>query len=401
MSPIARVLAVVMALGAVSGAGRSLQGQEVEIERPGPPALDDFESDKNKDGVPDGWYNLRDAKLVAKGGVVGPHCLRFECHKPGRPSRLSRAFGVDGQKTEALIIGLWIRLDQIQTGARLGADPQLMIDFLGDKLHALTRGVIGPWTASSFGNQWTRVSKRIAVPRGAHDAIMSVGLVGATGIMEIDGMTIEEVPVGGRETTNLVVNGDFELGDPDPANWTVENGAVRAFPAGAPSPSVLELTRSSSRALTALGVPVEPFARLDISLLVRASGLRGAGGAGASLFFLDDSSRPLPGGLGQAIVFRWAGSNYWHPENTSVTVPNGAVRAVFRLKTDSGSALFLDDVAITASPDRTRAPGFPITLRTTRRSGCQSSHRQRSPRAPRSMRRSFSTPRRASTGSWS
>ena len=59
---------------------------------------------------------------------------------------------------------------------------------------------------------------------------MSVGLLGATGRLDIDGLTIELVPVGGPETTNLVVNGDFELGDPGPGGWIVETDARRVFP---------------------------------------------------------------------------------------------------------------------------------------------------------------------------
>ena len=76
--------------------------QEELIDRPGPPPVDDLELDDNKDGVPDGWYNARDAKWMAEGGArSGPHFVRFECTQPGRPARLSRAFGVDGRKTEA------------------------------------------------------------------------------------------------------------------------------------------------------------------------------------------------------------------------------------------------------------------------------------------------------------
>ncbi len=33
------------------------QAQEELIVRPGPPPLDQMESDANGDGVPDGWYN--------------------------------------------------------------------------------------------------------------------------------------------------------------------------------------------------------------------------------------------------------------------------------------------------------------------------------------------------------
>src|SRR4051794_28269420 len=58
-------------LWASVGPARS-QAPEVEYERPGPPKLDDMETDANTDGLPDGWYNARDAKLVATGGQVGP-----------------------------------------------------------------------------------------------------------------------------------------------------------------------------------------------------------------------------------------------------------------------------------------------------------------------------------------
>ena len=54
---------------------------------------------------------------------------------------------------------------------------------------------------------------------------MSLGLMGAKGSMDFDGLTIDLVPVGGQATTNLVTNGDFELGDPAPAFWIINNDA--------------------------------------------------------------------------------------------------------------------------------------------------------------------------------
>src|SRR5262249_35821754 len=159
-------------------------------------AFDDLETDSNQDGVPDGWYNARDLVWMAEGGVVGPHFMRCECTKPGRPSRPSRAFGIDGRKTEAIILGLWVRQDHVQIGERLGEEPTLLIDFQDDKLRALTRGTLGPWT-QSLGNRWTRVVKRIAVPPDTRDAMLSVGLLGATGTLDFDGLTVELVPVGG------------------------------------------------------------------------------------------------------------------------------------------------------------------------------------------------------------
>jgi hypothetical protein len=346
-------MVVLAATLGVSLQGRSGRGQdETLIERKGPPRLDDFESDTNQDGVPDGWYNLVDARIVPQGGVVGPHFVRFESRRTGRIARLSRGFGLDGRKTEALIIGLWIRIDQIATGERLGYEPALTIDFLGDGLRSLTRGSLGPWNSTTVGSGWTRVAKRVPVPPGTRDAIFTVGLVGATGVLDVDGMTFEEVAIGGEPSTNLVVNGGFELGDPSPASWIVENGAIRAFPSGAPSTSVVELPRSNSRVLTALGVPVEPFGRLQVSLAVRLSGLRGAGGAEARMFFLNEQGQILLGDFGNAYLFQWAGSADWHLEQTTVRVPTGAVRAVFQAeKHDPSGIVYLDNVRITASPN--------------------------------------------------
>ncbi len=64
---------------------RAVGQEDVELERPAPPALEDFEKDENKDGIPDGWYNGRAVVLATQGGKVGPHYLKFEVSKPGRP----------------------------------------------------------------------------------------------------------------------------------------------------------------------------------------------------------------------------------------------------------------------------------------------------------------------------
>ena len=323
------------------------------VVRPAPPPLEDFEADKNKDGVPDGWYNLRDARVVDEGGVVGPRYMKFECVKPGRPARLSRAFGVDGRKYEAIVVGLWLRVEQIQAGERMGDDPGLIIDFLGDQLRQLTRGSLGPWTmrAMGVGGRWTHVAKRIPVPPGTRDAIMSVGLLGATGVLDVDGVTFELVPVGGSATTNLVKNHDFELGDPDPTGWIVDGGARRASP-GLRSPSALELAPSGARAMTPLALPVQGFGSLAVRLRVKAAGLRGGGGAGAQLFFLDEEGRPLPGMGNGVTLFIWGETFDWQADEKVVPVPEGAVDAVLQFRrADGPGSVKIDDVVVAAAPD--------------------------------------------------
>ena len=324
-------------------------GQASEVPE-GPKPIEDFEVDSDGDGIPDGWYNLRDAKTV-EGGVGGPKtkCLRFENDKPGRPARASRAFGVDGRRTEAIVVGLWIRQESIVGGERLGDDPGLIIDFLGDplQLKAVRRGVLGPW--KTVGPTWTRVAKRLPIPPDTRLAILSLGLIGATGVLEVDNLTIDLVPVGGKPTSNVVVNGDFELGDPDPSSWQVDHGTRRVSP-GYRSAASIELKGSGARAFSGLGLPVQGLGSLDVSVVAKANGLRGADGAMAAVFFLDDDGRPLTGLERGVHALSFAGSFPWQPSRATVDVPNGAVRAL--LQFEKGSAfgtLWVDDVQVTVN----------------------------------------------------
>ncbi len=339
-----------LAIGLLALLRSGVAGQEAEIERPGAPAREDFEVDANRDGLPDGWYNVREAGLEAKGGVVGPGCLRFRSDRPGRSSRASRAFGVDGREVEAIIIGLWVRVADVRTGERMGEDPSLIIDFLGDGLRAVGRGTIGPWK-ESMGTGWVRVARRIAVPPDAREALMTVGLLGATGTLEIDAMTFDLIPAGGEPTANLVLNGGFELGTPEPFGWLVEQGARRASP-GFRSDSALELTKAGSRAARGLSMPVGPYSGLDLTVAVRARGLRGSGGAAAHLIYFDEGGRTMAGPGTVTPVFRWSGTFDWRADRARVSIPRGAVRAVFQVeKPDANGSIRLDELKVTAAPE--------------------------------------------------
>jgi hypothetical protein len=327
------------------------QPQEVDlVERPGPPPLDPLEVDNNGDGVPDGWYNLRDCKWV-EGGVGGPKskCFRFENPLPGRPARASRAFGLDGRKTEAIIVGLWVRCERIGPGERIGDDPGLLIDLLGDQLKTLRRGTLGPWS-KSVGREWTRVVKRISIPPGTRDAILSTGLLGATGLLEVDDLSIELVPVGQSPSASIITNGDFELGDPAPTGWFVENGVHRVFP-GRESPAAVELASSNARLVMGLGVPVDGLSSVQISVAFRAKGLRGADSVIAGMFFLDEDGREIKGVGGGRPIFRWTGTSDWLTDRTVVQIPPVATRALLQFEKRNGSGTVqIDDVVVTPNP---------------------------------------------------
>ncbi len=329
-------------------AAASAQGPE--LIRPGPPAVDRLEVDEDGDGVPDGWYNLRDARHAEGGPGGSGRMLKFECEWPSRPARASRAFGVDGRKVEALVVGLWARAENLAEGERAGEAPALMIDLLGEDVRALSRGVMGPWTRT-VGAEWTYLRRRIAVPPGTRDAILTVGLLGATGTLEIDDLAIDPVPRAARSSTNLILNGDFSLGDPAPTAWSVE-GATRRRTAigGEPDPAMV-LSGRGAKALTALSVagPVGRLGELSVALRASGSGVKG-GGAQAVVYYLDADGRPLPGTAASTRALRWAGRFAERAEQATVAVPREAEVAVFQVeKLDADGTIEIDDVVVTAA----------------------------------------------------
>jgi hypothetical protein len=338
-----------------------LPARAQEIERPGPPAREDFEADADGDARPDGWYNLRDVERIATGGKAGPAFLRFTATRPSRPARASRAFGVDGRTTAALVVGAWVRAKDVLPGERMGEEPGLQIDLLGEDIKTVARVALGPWRDRTLGAEWVHVAKRLPVPPGARDAILSVGLFGATGTLDLDGLAIALVPRDPpATTTSLVPNGDFELGEAEPVGWVVEGAARRVSPGAGDSDAALALERAGARAQVGLAQPVGRFSALEVSLNARGQGLRGGGATGAALYFVDDEGRPLPGPRGGVRLFRLTGTFAWRPFRVVVPVPEGVARAVLQVdKPEAGGTLLIDDVAAVASPGPDRGTWTP------------------------------------------
>jgi hypothetical protein len=324
----------------------------------GPPPHDDLETDADGDGVPDGWYNLRDTRWV-EGGVGRGHCFRMENDKPGRPARVSRGFTLDGREVDAIEIGLWVRLEGVRVGERLGAEPALIIDFLGDELKRVGWGSMGPWSQRVVGSNWVHVAKRIDVPPGTHDAIMTVGLLGATGTLELDELTITPVPVGGRPTTNLVRNGDVELGDPTPTSWVLEGSTHRLCPGFNRSAACINLVKTGARASLPIAAPLERVEAIDLAFAVKASVLRANGGT-LTAYFVDDQGQPLTEFRNGARLFRCGGTFDWRTERVRVAVPRNAAGVVLQFdKPDAAGSMRIDDVRAVTSPDQTAGRWLP------------------------------------------
>ncbi len=143
--------------------------------------------------------------------------------------------------------------------------------------------------------------------------------------------TDDEVVQAGRTRGTIRASGvRFDVAEVH--RWRIRTGrAVRAHFA-IDTEAMLAALAAAAEACPACGfvwvsVPVEAFPQLEVSVMVRGQGLRGAGGARGIVFFLDADGQLLRGVGGGVALFRWSGSFDWRQDRNVVQVPAGAVRA--------------------------------------------------------------------------
>ena len=194
---------------------------------------------------------------------------------------------------------------------------------------------------------------------------MSVGLMGATGTLDFDGLTVDLVPVGGRRRTNWSSTAASSWAIPARLRWVAEGDARRVFP-GNGSSAAVELTRARSRLLTGLAFRSTRFEALDVSVAVQLRGPSRRGGVRASVFLPRRASVSHCPAIGKGTMIFVVGGQQPVARSTkpSVRVPPGAVRAVLQFeKLDSFGSIRIDDVRVTASPNPAAGSWDPLPHR--------------------------------------
>ena len=141
--------------------------------------------------TPTAWYYGRQDSLVEGDSPDGSRHLLLENREPGRPAHIFQGFPVDGRRVGRLAISLDLRLREINARRRLAEQPGVAVRFFDERRSRSVRATIGPWVGAF---DWQRVTGAIAVPGWAREGIIQLGLMGATGRMEVDRVEIQ--PIG-------------------------------------------------------------------------------------------------------------------------------------------------------------------------------------------------------------
>ena len=148
-----------------------------------------FEEMLADSSVPTAWYYGRQMEVVTAGdAAAGSRYLRLENDDPGRPAQVFQGFPVDGRVVGRLSVSAILRGERIRVGLSADEAPLIAVRFFDEKRSRSTESRIGPWVGTF---DWKPVSDSLPVPTWAREAILQVGLRGATGRLEVDEMAVK------------------------------------------------------------------------------------------------------------------------------------------------------------------------------------------------------------------
>ena len=144
--------------------------------------------DENTVELPAPWYYQRLMQVVEdKDAPQGTHYVRFTCDDSGRSALALQGMAVDGRQVNELKVSLWVKLKNVRAGDTADQQPMMVIVFYDEKRMEAGTALVGPWRES---NGWEQVSETVRVPAKSREAIVRIGLNGATGEASFDDIRI-------------------------------------------------------------------------------------------------------------------------------------------------------------------------------------------------------------------
>jgi protein-L-isoaspartate(D-aspartate) O-methyltransferase len=142
--------------------------------------------EREEDGQLAGWYNQRQLTLVDKDAPEGRSCVRFDNEEPGRRSNALQAIGVDGRRVAKLLFTFRWRAENIVDAKESYEKAGLQVTFDD------SRQFVGEEIAAHLVGSapWQSIKATVPVPEGARQAVVRIGLNGATGTLLIDDVKV-------------------------------------------------------------------------------------------------------------------------------------------------------------------------------------------------------------------
>jgi protein-L-isoaspartate(D-aspartate) O-methyltransferase len=147
-----------------------------------------FELAVGQSDQPAGWHYLRQAKVEADDrSPEGQRVLAFANETAGRAAHALQGLAIDGRRVSRIKLACSVRGEALARGLNVGETPALAITFYDQRRAVIGNDQLGPWTGSF---DWRQETGEVRVPLAAREAIVRVGLHGATGKLWVDRVTL-------------------------------------------------------------------------------------------------------------------------------------------------------------------------------------------------------------------
>jgi protein-L-isoaspartate(D-aspartate) O-methyltransferase len=147
----------------------------------------DFET-LDKAGRIDNWYYQRQIALETEKAPEGTRYVTFSNREAGRGAHALQAFPVDGRVVKTLNLSCFVKGESLRPGSSPAESPSLAVIYYDKE-----RKVVGTYAIGNFRGtfDWRAFEDKVRVPTLAREAILRIGLHGATGEISFDQVKLE------------------------------------------------------------------------------------------------------------------------------------------------------------------------------------------------------------------
>ena len=172
--------------------GRAEDAREVLPDGSNPTLLNsDFEEGTDDNGFVNGWYYQRKLELVEdKLSPGGNFHIKFSNDVPGQHAHVMQGVAIDGRLVSKLRIGGSFKSEDVVAGPHRNDLPAIVLTFYNNNREELGSQYFGPFEGTQA---WKNYDREIRVPVGCREAILRVGLFGATGSASFDNIIIKKI----------------------------------------------------------------------------------------------------------------------------------------------------------------------------------------------------------------
>lgn len=151
----------------------------------------DFELPLPENGHVVGWYYQRGLTWENDGTAPTGKCyVRFDNDVTGQPTSLLQGLAIDGRAVTHIKLSGAVKVENVKQGATSDEFPAISIQFFDEDRKRVGLHWLGPFRGTK---KWQNVHEIFRVPLSTREAIVSIGLFGATGTACFDNVTLESV----------------------------------------------------------------------------------------------------------------------------------------------------------------------------------------------------------------